>query len=167
MITMLLTVLLYCIMPFPGTPASASPEVIFKEPGYISTGSFHDQKESDLIVGNWLSENGDGKINIMKAKGKYYGHIYWIRRKNADGSPILDVKNPDAGKKQQKVAGLEILKNFTYVGDNLWNGGTIYDPLSGRTYSCRITSESASKIRIRGYIGISIFGRTTIWTRTQ
>lgn len=125
------------------------------------------QADADLILGTWLSEHADGKVLITKSKGRYYGSLSWIKRRNADGSPVLDVKNPDPALQKENVAGLEILKGFLYSGDRTWEGGTIYDPLSGKTYSSKITTETADKIKIRGFIGITLFGRTTVWTRSK
>lgn len=123
--------------------------------------------EADAILGVWLSENGDGKILISKIGGKYVGRLAWIRRKNSDGSAVLDVKNPEPARQKEKVMGLEILKGFKYEGGKTWGDGTIYDPLSGKTYSCRITTLSVDKIKIRGYVGIPLFGRSTIWSRSK
>jgi len=60
--------------------------------------------------------------------------------------------------------GLEILKNFKYKGTNEWTGGRIYDPKNGKTYSCNMRLEGDT-LKVRGYIGISVLGRTTVWTR--
>jgi|GEM_PF-442262 len=123
--------------------------------------------EADIILGTWLSEHADGKILIYKNNGKYFGRLSWIKRRNVDGSPVLDVKNPEPAKQKEKVMGLEILKGFKYAGGKTWNGGFIYDPLSGKTYSCRISTDNSIKIKIRGFIGIPLFGRSTFWTRSN
>jgi uncharacterized protein (DUF2147 family) len=60
---------------------------------------------------------------------------------------------------------MEILSGFTYE-DGRWTGGEIYDPKSGKTYSCNMKLK-ANKLEIRGYVGLSLFGRTTTWTRYQ
>jgi uncharacterized protein (DUF2147 family) len=49
--------------------------------------------------------------------------------------------------------------------DNLWDDGNIYDPKNGNTYSCTIRMENANTISVRGYIGVSLIGRTDTWTR--
>lgn len=126
-----------------------------------------DQAEADFIVGTWISENKDGRITVYKEKGKYFGKVSWIKKRNADNSAVLDFKNPDPVLKKQEVLGLVILKGFNYAGDDLWNGGTIYDPLSGNTYSSRIVKASSTVIKIRGFIGMPMFGRTTVWTRVN
>lgn len=123
--------------------------------------------EADFILGTWLSENADGKILITKINGRYFGRISWIKRRNANGSAVLDVKNPDPAKQKDKILGLEILKNFKYSGRKTWDDGFIYDPLSGKTYSCRISTVTNARIKIRGFIGIPLFGRSTFWTRTN
>jgi uncharacterized protein (DUF2147 family) len=57
------------------------------------------------------------------------------------------------------------LSGFKFAGDNLWEDGTIYDPENGKTYRCKITLESPNRLNVRGFVGISLFGRTTVWTR--
>jgi uncharacterized protein (DUF2147 family) len=48
-----------------------------------------------------------------------------------------------------------------------WENGEIYDPKSGKTYSCVMKLESADKLSIRGYMGISLIGRSEVWTRVK
>jgi uncharacterized protein (DUF2147 family) len=61
---------------------------------------------------------------------------------------------------------MELLKDFTFDGDNVYSGGTVYDPKNGKTYSCKMTLDGNS-LNIRGYIGISLFGRSVTWTRVK
>ena len=63
------------------------------------------------------------------------------------------------------MAGLIILKDLKY-SDGVWEDGTIYDPMSGKTYDCTMKIKDGGKsLDIRGYIGVSLFGRTSTWTR--
>jgi uncharacterized protein (DUF2147 family) len=57
--------------------------------------------------------------------------------------------------------------DFVYDGEGVWEDGDIYDPKSGKTYSCYMKLQSMDKLKVRGYIGISLIGRTTYWTRTS
>jgi len=119
------------------------------------------QKDADKIVGVWLNQEKDGTVEIFKKGDKYYGKI-----KTKSSTREFDDKNPDTKLQKRKLIGLEILENFTYSGDNVWEEGTIYDPKSGKTYSCKMTLEKDNKtLNIRGFIGFSMFGRTTVWTR--
>jgi uncharacterized protein (DUF2147 family) len=61
-----------------------------------------------------------------------------------------------------------LLKSFKFNAKNKsWENGEIYDPESGKTYSCNMKMETADKLNIRGYIGISLIGRTEVWTRVK
>jgi uncharacterized protein (DUF2147 family) len=52
-----------------------------------------------------------------------------------------------------------------YDGSGHWSGGTIYDPDSGRTYSCRFELLEQDRLKVRGFLGLSLLGRTQVWTR--
>lgn len=119
---------------------------------------------ADDVIGTWLTNRGKAKIQIYKSGNKYYGKIVWLREPNRDGKPKLDSKNPDAKLRNTPVVGLLMLKDFIY-DDGEWTGGDIYDPESGKTYSCKMSMPDKNTLRVRGYIGISLFGRTEVWTR--
>lgn len=130
------------------------------------------QSKADKILGYYLTyddETGAEKsqVQIYKdANGKYYGKIVWLKEPNKNGKPKVDDKNPDAKYHNRAIIGLEILKGFKFSdSDNEWSDGKIYDPGSGKTYSCNINFESANKLKIRGYIGISLIGKTAYWTK--
>jgi uncharacterized protein (DUF2147 family) len=61
---------------------------------------------------------------------------------------------------------MQVLGDFVKDGDNKYVDGTIYDPKNGKTYSCKMTCKG-KKLDIRGYIGISLIGRTTTWERAN
>lgn len=127
--------------------------------------------EAEKIQGTWLNEEGTAKVQIFKAAngsyaGKYYGKIVWLKEPNENGKPKVDKNNPESGKRNNPLMGLMLLRDFTYdADDEEWSGGTIYDPKNGKTYSCYISLNGNNKLDVRGYIGISLIGRTTVWTR--
>lgn len=122
-------------------------------------------QNADAILGTWVNPNGQDHILIYKKGNKYFGKLDWIKFPNDEtGKPKTDKENPDPALKSRPDLGLELLKEFVFDGDNVWDDGTIYDPKSGKTYSCKMTLEGTS-LKIRGYIGISLFGRTEVWTR--
>ena len=126
----------------------------------LSNTSFAQQQ----IVGKWISEDGEGITEIYQKDGYFYGKISWLKKPNDDkGKPYTDTENPDKTKRNQPLLGLVILKHFIYK-NNEWQGGTIYDPNSGKTYSCTIWV-SHSKLKVRGYWGI--FYQTQTWTKTK
>ena len=81
------------------------------------------------------------------------------------GTPKLDNNNPDQNLRKIPRIGLEIVRDFIYAGDNLWNKGEVYDTKNGKTYSGKMTLISPDQLKLRGFIGISLFGRTSNWTR--
>lgn len=120
------------------------------------------------IPGVWLNEDKDAKVEIYLAKdGKYYGKIVWLKNPNdAKGNPKVDAKNPDKNKRSNPLLNAIILKGFTKKSDTLMEDGTIYDPKNGKTYDCKMTLEG-NVLSIRGYVGISMLGRTTKWQRSS
>lgn len=119
----------------------------------------------DDILGVWYNQEKTGKVEIFKSNGKYFGKIVWLKEPNRDGKPKLDRENEDESLRTRPVLGLQILNDFVFDDDE-WEDGTIYDPKNGETYSCVITKEG-DKLNVRGYIGFSFIGRTSIWTKAE
>jgi uncharacterized protein (DUF2147 family) len=124
--------------------------------------------ESDKIVGVWESGNGKARIKIDRTGDTYTGKIVWLREPlNEEGKPKVDKNNPDETMRSTPLLGYKLLKAFRYKSDLTWEEGTIYDPENGSTYSCSIRMTDPNKLDVRGYIGVSLFGRTDVWTRVQ
>ena len=123
--------------------------------------------QTEPILGKWQNSSGEGRIEIFKKGDHYFGKLYWLKEPNNDqGQPKKDIKNPDKNLQSRNVLGLEILTNFTKDGST-FGGGKIYDPKTGKTYSCKMTLQGTDKLDIRGYVGVSLFGRTDVWTRVK
>lgn len=127
-----------------------------------------DFKESD-VIGYWLSEDKDGKIEVYKEGDKYYGKLVWLLNPIDDetGKPKLDKHNPDESLSRRPTKGIVLLTDFEYEGDGLYEDGEIYDPKTGKTYSCYMKLESTDELKIKGYIGFSWIGKTTYWSRSE
>jgi uncharacterized protein (DUF2147 family) len=122
----------------------------------------------DAIVGVWETGTGKARVKITKSGNFYYGRIVWLKEpNNEEGKPKVDKNNPDETQRQTPLLGLRMLKGFEFKGNNLWEDGTIYDPESGSTYSCKINLQDDNTMNIRGFIGISALGRTDMWKRVQ
>ncbi len=128
----------------------------------------------DDVMGRWLSQEQDAMIEVYKCGSLYCGKIIWLREPNYPandekgmaGKTKIDRENPNRALRSRAILGLEILNNFRYAGDGKWEDGSIYDPKNGKTYSCKM-SLAGDKLKIRGYIGVSLLGRTTVWTRSR
>jgi len=124
-------------------------------------------QKADAILGTWANPNGQDHILIYKRGDKFFGKLDWIKFPNDDqGKPKTDKNNPDPALRSRPDLGLELLKDFTYDGDNVYSDGTIYDPKNGKTYSCKMTLEG-NYLKVRGYVGISLFGRSVTFTRVK
>jgi uncharacterized protein (DUF2147 family) len=92
--------------------------------------------------------------------------VVWLRSPlDEDGCDLRDRHNPDPTLRDRRVEGLEILRGLAPRPDGTWGNGRIYDPATGNTYTCQLTLDGDHRLRLRGYVGIPLIGRTTIWTR--
>lgn len=122
------------------------------------------------IEGVWLVEEKDAKVEIAPCGERLCGEIVWLRDPlDENGQPERDDENPDPALCDRTVLGLRILQDFNPRPNTrgLWTEGTIYDPNNGKTYKCQISFEDDDTLKIRGYIGFSLIGRTARWTRTE
>jgi uncharacterized protein (DUF2147 family) len=121
---------------------------------------------ADDILGTWLTGTQKAAVTIYKQGSKYYGKISWLKTPlNEEGKPKVDKSNPDEKRRADPLMGLNLLKDFSFVGTDKWEKGTIYDPENGKTYSCKITMVDKDKLDVRGFVGISMLGRTQTWIR--
>ena len=124
------------------------------------------------ILGIWKTEGDESKVEIHRCGEKICGTIIWLKnpvytdgREGEVGTPVIDRKNPDPALKSRPVLGLRILEGFTAEGVNSWGNGTCYDPKSGKIYRGKIHLAAPDRLELRGYIGIPLFGRSSVWTR--
>lgn len=126
------------------------------------------QVKADDLIGVWLTSGKEpAKIQIYRSGEKYYGKIVWLKNPFEGGKSRVDARNPDKSKRTQPIVGLIILKGFEFDGGDEWEDGNIYDPESGKTYNCYLSLKDKNNLKVRGYIGISLLGRTEWWTRAN
>lgn len=115
------------------------------------------------VVGRWTNEAGNAVIAVSIAADGTLKGVGAVGGANPDRR---DVHNPDPKLRDRKLLGALIMWGFKPDNEEKtkWVGGQIYDPDNGKTYDCKLRLEDG-KLRIRGYVGISWFGRTTVWTR--
>lgn len=120
------------------------------------------------IEGYWYNAEKTSKIKIFKTTaGSYAGKIVWLKEPNdAKGNPKVDLENPDPELRSRPLLDMVIIRGLVDKGKNKYANGTIYDPKSGNTYSSKAELTSPNVLKLRGYIGISLMGRTETWTRT-
>jgi len=115
------------------------------------------------VEGRWLTQERDGWIRIKVIGDTLEGSI--AGSPNDDEEREFDDRNPDAALRNRRLQGLTIMTGFQFDGGRRWTGGRVYDPNTGKTYKCTVTLLDANTLKIRGYIGVSLFGRSETWTR--
>ncbi len=135
---------------------------------FVTTISF---AASYSLVGSWQTRDKRTKepssvIKIWKSEGKYFGKVVKIYAVN--GNKVTDICVKCRGELRNKpILGLPIIKNMVSKG-NKFVGGRILDPRNGKDYHCIFTfSPDGSKLNVRGYVGMPLFGRTDVWERTK
>jgi uncharacterized protein (DUF2147 family) len=119
-------------------------------------------------IGRWKTvDDATGKPNsvvvIWEANGKLFGKI----EKLLDSDPDPRCNRCEGELKDRSLIGLQILWDLRKEGDE-WSGGRILDPDNGKIYRCYIALEDGGKrLKVRGYIGVSLLGRTEYWLRDQ
>lgn len=120
---------------------------------------------SQSIVGQWITyddQTNDKKavIEIYELDNQYFAKIVesYVSEENA----ICETCK--GSKKGQPIIGLVIIENLKKDNDE-YNGGTILDPENGKTYKCYLELVNENKLKVRGYLGVSLFGRTQYWKR--
>ncbi len=126
-------------------------------------------QSAEAVVGEWYTSEERAKIEVYNCGEAYCGKIVWLKEpNNPDGSTKLDKENPDETLRDRPIVGTNILQNLEYDGDGDYEDGEIYDPESGKTYSCLMRLKEDGKVlEVRGYIGISLMGRTEKWTKVK
>ncbi|MEY4114899.1 MAG: hypothetical protein RLZ76_1592 [Bacteroidota bacterium] len=121
----------------------------------------------DAIVGVWKTGEGNAMVRIYKNGDKYQGKVVWLKEPidPETGKPKVDKNHPDEAVRSRAVLGLINVWGFVFKGNNVWDEGNIYDPKNGNTYSCTMKMNNANSLEVRGFIGVSLIGRTDTWTR--
>lgn len=123
---------------------------------------------SQTVFGKWktiddVTGKEKGVVEIFEHKGKVYGRIIEIFEAE---KKHLKCELCDGDDKNKPLLGMNIIKGLKKDGEE-YNSGKVLDPKNGKLYKCYITLEEKDKLKIRGFIGISIFGRTQYWYRIK
>ncbi|MDR3763002.1 MAG: DUF2147 domain-containing protein [Acidobacteriota bacterium] len=137
---------------------------------FAGAGTLRAQQLNDKLqkaVGHWQVINNEGKpwgkVDTYLVDGKLYGKVTELR----PGRQPNDMCEKCSGElKNKPLMGLVIIRNFHPGGDD-WVGGTVIDPENGKEYKGKLWSVGDGKLSMRGYIGISMLGRTENWVRLK
>lgn len=126
---------------------------------------------SDSPVGVWRTiDDKTGKekslVRIVEVNGELRGTVEKLfRGPDEEQDPICDKCSGE--RKGKPVLGMTILWGLTRADDH-FAGGEILDPANGKTYNCKMSvADGGKKLKVRGFIGVSLLGRTQVWVREE
>jgi len=122
--------------------------------------------QTNAIEGTWITQDDEtgrkkSEVLIYKENGKLYGKITKLLLPEDEGKKCVNCKGKN---KNQPIEGMVIIKDLE-LEDDTWEDGTILDPKSGKVYDCYIGFQDDNAIKVRGFLGFSLLGRTQIWKR--
>ena len=120
----------------------------------------------NTIEGTWITQDDEtgrkkSEVLIYKENGKLYGKITKLLLPEDEGKKCINCKGKN---KNQQIEGMVIIKDLE-LEDDTWEDGTILDPKSGKVYDCYIGFQDSNTLKVRGFLGFSLLGRTQIWKR--
>ena len=117
----------------------------------------------DAILGTWVTDSGESKVEIVKNGQIYAGKIVSLREPERDGKPAHDANNKNAALRERPLLGLEILSGFKHTSPGLWTGGTAYSPRKGEAYAAELSVTKDNKLDVKVKDGI--LAKHVFWTR--
>ncbi|MBK8701192.1 MAG: DUF2147 domain-containing protein [Saprospiraceae bacterium] len=120
------------------------------------------------ITGVWKNiDDEDGKekshIEIYESKGMLRARV----TKLLEGATVKTCGKCKGNNKDKPLEGMEILWDLKKVSDTEYEEGFILNPKNGKVYDCFISLEDKDKLKVRGYLGVSMFGKTQYWYRVR
>ena len=118
------------------------------------------------ILGLW--DAGESHVEIYSCGELLCGRIAKLDEPlDEDGNEKLDTNNPDPALQSRPLLGMDFIAGFSRAGKRKWEDGTIYDPRDGKTYKCVMKLQRDGTLKVRGYVGIPLLGKTVVWTRVE
>lgn len=119
-------------------------------------------------AGLWIDDTGKGAVQIDTCGTKLCGRIVWLKDLvDKNGDPLTDKNNPDPGKQNRPICGLQILGGLQQMAEGGFDNGWVYDPKVGKAYSVAIELSSPTRLKVTGYAGVKFLGKSFIWTRAS
>jgi len=134
---------------------------------FLSFTIFSFTLSAQTILGQWetyddKTNEKKGLIEIYESNGEYTAKIMATYTGPSDSI----CEKCKGKKKNQPIIGMQIIEGLEKKGDS-YEGGTILDPESGKVYKCYLELVEDDKLKVRGFIGFSLLGRTQYWKRKK
>ena len=120
--------------------------------------------KADAVIGEYYTPDNTSIVEIFKKGNKYYGKMIWLKEPtDKNGSLKKDIKNPNPDLQNRTMKGT-VFMNFVYEEDYKWKG-KIYNFRDGKNYNANMKLSDMNTLEVRGYIGFTWLGKTSIWKR--
>jgi uncharacterized protein (DUF2147 family) len=145
-----------------GAPALSSPRQTQSDDGPEPLAA---KFPPEAILGEWWTQKegnrAPARVKFVHAEdGTYMGILSFV------SEPRKDVNNKDPKLRDRPVVGIVLMWHLRY-DDGEYGGGYVYNPEDGATYRVEAEVLSPESLKIRGFLGISLFGQTKTWSRFQ
>lgn len=118
--------------------------------------------QTSPMLGDWRDPTG----SIIRIERCPSGICLRLISLSPSAPGSTDVHNPDPAQRHRALCGLEIGRRFHFTDPVHLSGGTVYDPKSGNTYR-GVMEVKGNILKLHGYVGLPIFGRTEVWQRVE
>lgn len=124
--------------------------------------------QSPTPAGIWLHANERIRVEIVPCGDRLCGKLIWFKWPNdAQGLPLVDLKNANPKLRGRPLLGLTILQGLRRTGERTWEDGKIYNPDDGVDYQALMTIHADGTLRVRAYVLVPLLGKTMIWKRVR
>lgn len=119
-------------------------------------------------AGVWIDETGKGAVKIEVCGERLCGRIVWLKDLvNDQGEVLTDKNNPDPAQRTRTICGLPVLGQLQAMPEGGFDGGWVYDPKVGKSYSVAIELAGPNDLTVTGYKGVKLLGKSFGWTRAK
>jgi uncharacterized protein (DUF2147 family) len=134
----------------------------------LATTQIGAQAKAPTPVGVWLHPDGRIEMQIAPCGDALCAKLIWFKAPNdAQGVPLVDLKNPDSALRARPLLGLKVLDRLRPNAEGSWEGGEVYNPDDGEDYKARMSIQDDGTLRVRGYVLIPLLGKTLVWSRVR
>ena len=119
--------------------------------------------------GTWLTEGGKSQVRLAHCGDALCGRIQWLKEPSdpATGKPKRDARNPDPGKRDRPIVGMDILLGMRPGATSDQWAGDIYNPEDGKTYQARLTLQDARTLQVKGCVLGGLICKSQAWSRVN
>jgi uncharacterized protein (DUF2147 family) len=126
-----------------------------------------DARRGNELVGEWWTEGNQGRIRFVRAQdGTFRGIRTYSSAKHTVTNPVRDIHNPNPELRGRSTVGILIIWGLIY-DDGEYSSGYAYNPRDGKTYRLKAELIASDTLRIRGYLGIPLLGKSQVWKRMR